>query len=165
MRLASTATIDCATNAEADERDRCRASGSVCAPGGPSQRDRDRQRPAPGPSGVDCVAGRNSPDNLNIRYFRDDKKEIVAIAPPRVEVTEEKSKKDTKRLSYKEQRELESLPGKIEQLENRQLLLQTQMSHADFYKQSQENINSVMAELATIDAELAAAYKRWDELE
>ena len=71
----------------------------------------------------------------------------------------------TKKLSYKEQRELEQLPGLIDELESRQSELNTQIGSAEFYKQSQEKVAATLAELKTTEEALAQAYQRWDELE
>ncbi|WFP51317.1 ATP-binding cassette domain-containing protein [Methylomonas sp. EFPC3] len=70
-----------------------------------------------------------------------------------------------KKLSYKEQRELEQLPERIEQLETRQAELTATMSGAEFYKQGQDAVAGTMAELQAVETELAAAYSRWDELD
>ncbi len=69
-----------------------------------------------------------------------------------------------KKLSYKDQRELDSLPDKIEQLEEKQQKLQQQIAEPDFYKGEQDSINKVLAELAEIDQQLEQAYDRWETL-
>lgn len=79
--------------------------------------------------------------------------------------TARETTREVKKLSFKEQRELASLPSTIEMLENKQLTLQTQMADAGFYKQPQESINKVLEELKQIEAELEHAYKRWAELD
>lgn len=71
---------------------------------------------------------------------------------------------DRKR-SYKEQRELEALPGRIEELEARQGELQEQVADPAFYKQAGEAIAATLAELDRINQDLEAAYDRWAELE
>ncbi len=86
-------------------------------------------------------------------------------------IAAEAAKKDkpktaaTKKLSFKEQRELEQLPQRIEQLETRQADLTAKIGGSEFYKQSQERIAATLAELKTAEDELAQAYKRWDELD
>lgn len=70
-----------------------------------------------------------------------------------------------RKLSYKEQRELDMLPGVIEQLEQRQHDLQQQISGPDFYKQAGEPIAATLEELSGIVAELETAYARWEALE
>ncbi len=70
-----------------------------------------------------------------------------------------------RKLSYKEQRELESLPGKIESLEAEQERLQTAVSNPAFYQQAAGEITATLARLATIMQELETGYARWEELE
>jgi len=70
-----------------------------------------------------------------------------------------------KKLSFKEQRELEQLPQLIEQLETRQADLTAKIASSEFYKQSQELIAATLAELKAAEDELAQAYARWDELD
>ncbi len=70
-----------------------------------------------------------------------------------------------KRLSFKEQKELEALPGLIERLETEQAQLHEQMAAPTFYQKSGSEIAAASGRLATIDAELATAYTRWEDLE
>ena len=70
-----------------------------------------------------------------------------------------------RKLSYKEQRELEALPEKIENLETEQEELQQLTSEGDFYQQDQQTIAETMERLKTVNEELDQAYTRWAELE
>jgi len=70
-----------------------------------------------------------------------------------------------KKLSYKEQKELTELPAAIETLESKQTEISGQIAAPEFYQQDQTKVNTVLAELAKIDADLVQAYARWDELE
>jgi len=70
-----------------------------------------------------------------------------------------------RKLSFKEQRELEQLPDQIAQLEKRQRGLQEETGNPDFYQTGRERIARVTAELASVDKQLAAAFLRWEELE
>jgi len=69
------------------------------------------------------------------------------------------------KLSYNDQRELGSLPGKIETLEKQQALLEETMSAPGFFQSDHEQVQRVSRELADVQGKLAAAFKRWDELE
>lgn len=73
--------------------------------------------------------------------------------------------KQTKKLSYKDQKELEELPKRIELLEAAQLELQTLTTKEDFYQQSPEKIAEAMDKLKAVVAELESAYERWGILE
>ncbi|MEQ1557315.1 MAG: ATP-binding cassette domain-containing protein [Methyloglobulus sp.] len=70
-----------------------------------------------------------------------------------------------KKLSFKEQQELNNLPELISQLEAQQVELNRQISDADFYKNDQAIIAKTLAELQAIDTKLEQVYQRWDELE
>jgi ATP-binding cassette subfamily F protein uup len=79
----------------------------------------------------------------------------------------EKSRQDVgkRKLSYRESRELESLPSRIEGLEAEQARLQAEAASPDFYKESAAHIRSVLARIDEIVPELEAAIGRWVELE
>lgn len=75
------------------------------------------------------------------------------------------STKKTKKLSYKDQRELDALPEKIEQLETDLAVLQETVNSPDFFKQNNESTAKTLAELEEVETELSHCYTRWDELE
>jgi ATP-binding cassette subfamily F protein uup len=70
-----------------------------------------------------------------------------------------------RKLSFKDQRELQQLPAVIEDLEATLAALQVELSAPDFYRQSSEHIAARNAAVRELDARLAAAYRRWEELE
>lgn len=70
-----------------------------------------------------------------------------------------------RKLSYKDQRELDALPETIEKLEERQAEIHERMSDPAFYQQSRELIASEQAALAEIESALEKAYQRWEELD
>ncbi len=70
-----------------------------------------------------------------------------------------------RKLAYKEQQELDKLPGLIEKLEQRQQTLEGTMSQADFYQSDRENIEAVTKELAKVNDDLENAIERWTLLE
>jgi len=70
-----------------------------------------------------------------------------------------------RKLSYKEQRELEGLPARIEALETEQRALHERTGGAEFYKESPDAIRGALARVDAIEAELVDAYARWHELE
>ena len=70
-----------------------------------------------------------------------------------------------RKLSYKEQHELEQLPEKIEQLESEQQQLQQQVSDSEFYKQDGDHIAATLAHLEKVSLKLEQAYARWEDLE
>lgn len=83
---------------------------------------------------------------------------------PKLEKSRKKSGK-AKKLSFKEQRELEELPARIQQLEAELAELQTTVASPDFFRQSGPEIAKVTSRLETLQAELAEVYTRWESLE
>ncbi|WP_237055997.1 ATP-binding cassette domain-containing protein [Microbulbifer sediminum] len=71
----------------------------------------------------------------------------------------------SKKLSYKLQRELDSLPGKIEALEEEIGVLEEEVSSPDFYQQDQALVEERLRLLAERQAELESAFERWAELD
>ena len=70
-----------------------------------------------------------------------------------------------KKLSYKEQRELEQLPTHLERLEQAMTQLQALMGTAEFYQQGSATITAKQAELQALESELEQAFARWEYLE
>ncbi|MEM6328699.1 MAG: ATP-binding cassette domain-containing protein [Planctomycetota bacterium] len=70
-----------------------------------------------------------------------------------------------KKLSYKDQRELNALPAKIEKLEAAIATLHAAMADPAFYKQDAKAIAGKQAEEARLQTDLATAYERWETLE
>jgi ABC transport system ATP-binding/permease protein len=75
------------------------------------------------------------------------------------------SRPKPRRLSYKEQRELEALPEQIALLEEEQKRLQGESHSPEFYKASADHIRTVLARIDAIGPELEALLDRWLELE
>jgi ATP-binding cassette subfamily F protein uup len=70
-----------------------------------------------------------------------------------------------RKLSYKEQRELEDLPQRIEALEAEQVQLHQKLAEPTFYRQAGPEISKVTNRLQELEAELQAAYARWGDLD
>jgi ABC transport system ATP-binding/permease protein len=84
-----------------------------------------------------------------------------APSPPAATSTRERPKK----LSFKETRELESLPARIEALEIEIQQKHEAMADPAFYKRESAAISQSNARLAELEAELAKVYERWEALE
>jgi len=69
------------------------------------------------------------------------------------------------KLSYREQQDLEQLPGRIEGMEAEQEQLNALVASPEFYKEGQEKIHRTLARLEELQEALLDAYARWDELE
>jgi len=70
-----------------------------------------------------------------------------------------------KKLSYIEQRELDQMPEKIEQLEAQLSALQHQISAREFYKQDRAVTRPILHEFGKIQNSIDQALERWTELE
>ena len=80
----------------------------------------------------------------------------------------EAKKSSSKKLSYKDQRELEALPAKIEALEVSQSELEQHMSKPEFYDNQDDGGKSVeetLKRVADVQNQLEKTYERWEELE
>ncbi|WP_146530224.1 ATP-binding cassette domain-containing protein [Novipirellula artificiosorum] len=75
------------------------------------------------------------------------------------------SKATAKKLSYKDQRELAELPGKIEQWEAEIEQMHELMGDPGFYQKSGSQIAAATAKLAELEQQLATAFARWEELD
>jgi ABC transport system ATP-binding/permease protein len=70
-----------------------------------------------------------------------------------------------RKLSFREQRELEQLPARIEALEAEQRQLEATLAHPEFYKEPPGTITATLAKLETLQRLLGDTYARWDELD
>ena len=76
-------------------------------------------------------------------------------------LTETKKRK----ISYKEQRELQNLPKSIEKLEATKDSLEILISASDFYNNENLIIQKTLKDLSDLQTKLDMIYKRWEELE
>jgi ATP-binding cassette subfamily F protein uup len=70
-----------------------------------------------------------------------------------------------RKLSYREQRELEAMPERIAALEDEQTRLKAEAASPEFYKTGADRIRTVLARIDAVHTELDAALARWVELE
>jgi len=70
-----------------------------------------------------------------------------------------------RKLSYKEQRELDSMPERIEALELEQTKIQAAMSSSEYYRLGPEQMRQDKARVEQIDHELLALLERWEALQ
>jgi len=91
-----------------------------------------------------------------------------AAEAPRAKVEKEKprvEKEKPRKLTFKEERELETLPAKIAELEEEQAVLHARLVDPEFYKSAGGEVTTVNSRLAELESELEAVYARWEELE
>jgi ATP-binding cassette subfamily F protein uup len=85
-------------------------------------------------------------------------RDVIKSAP-------ERPKKKSEKLSYKDQRELEALPQRIEALEVQLSELQTQLGDPDFYRTQGERVGELQQQMSEVQQQLDQAYERWETLE
>ena len=87
-----------------------------------------------------------------------------AYRPNKKEAMRSQSVDGPKKLSFKEQRELDALPKTIESLEAQQNAINVSMADPEFFKKGVQIIES-KKRLKVIAEELLVAFARWEELE
>ena len=70
-----------------------------------------------------------------------------------------------KKLSFKENRELESLPEKIDELETLITELQAQVNSPNFFNQESEATKNILNQLEKTESKLEVTFARWQELD
>ena len=93
-----------------------------------------------------------------------------AVLPSKAKKTNEIERtpsvaKKGRKLSYKLQLELDELPRRLESLELQLTDYQQQVNSVDFFNQSNEETQKVLAALQACEEELETAFLRWEELE
>jgi ATP-binding cassette subfamily F protein uup len=89
----------------------------------------------------------------------------LAPTPSKPQASSGKSQTGKRRLAYREKRDLESLPGKIETLETQIQKLHATIADPKFYSRPSNEIAREQIKLKDLTEQLAAAYRRWEELE
>ena len=87
------------------------------------------------------------------------------VPPKQPEAVQASPAKTGKKLSYKEQRELQALPAQLEALEQRIASLEAEIAGPDFYLKGAEAIHATLEQLEQDRAALTVTYARWDELD
>jgi len=103
-----------------------------------------------------------------LRQRRQETERAAAEKPklaPAVQKEENRAAARRSKLSYKDQRELEALPKRIEELEAEVETLHETMGDPAFYQQEAAAIAEARERLEAVEQELAAAYVRWEALE
>ena len=69
------------------------------------------------------------------------------------------------KLGFKEQRELQQLPDRIAAIEAEQASLQQRLTDPALYQGPDDALRQVQSRLVSLDKDIAAAMRRWEELE
>jgi len=104
-------------------------------------------------------------DWLKYRKVQENTDVKAAKSEPKIKSKPKLKKDKPRKLSFKENREMEALPKLIEDIEKRQAQIHEIMSDPSFYQKTGQEIADSKNTLANIEQELESAYKRWEELE
>ena len=88
----------------------------------------------------------------------------VAAPPPPAPKAPEAARTSPRKLSYKEQRELDELPARIETLEAEQKTIGERLASPELYTQEPQRVAELQARFDEIEAALTAALERWELL-
>ena len=106
------------------------------------------------------------PNGVVIEYA--DRSQAVAgllkYNQPKKVVKANTKKKNTTKLSYKEQRELDDLPQRIEQIESRQAEIQDLLNNPNTYKDDTIDVSELSKELDALEEQNLQLYERWSDL-
>ena len=86
-------------------------------------------------------------------------------AKPVIEQSQAQQSKKPKKLSYKDQRELDGMESAIAAAESKTAELEAKLSAPDLYSSGGGDVTAMVAELETARADVERLYARWQELE
>ena len=109
--------------------------------------DWERVRPAAVPAGAPKAAARAAETKIEA---------APSVAAPAVK---------QKKLSYKEQRDLETLPAAIAQLEEEQKSITEKLADANLYTQQPDEVKRLNTRFQEIDGLLLDMLKKWEDIE
>jgi ATP-binding cassette subfamily F protein uup len=89
----------------------------------------------------------------------------AAPVPAKADVPKRDRKERAEKFLNRERRELEELPGQIEQWEAEQVRLAAQLQDPELYRTNPGSLPKIEAESIALEAKIRAAYARWEELE
>lgn len=98
------------------------------------------------------------------RLVEEKKKAAPEKTPAKTEPARKPGERQRK-LSFKEQRELDALPQRIEALEAEQRQLYQTMSDPLFFQKGKEETAQAKSRVSAIEEELAKVYQRWESLD
>ncbi len=118
---------------------------------------------------TNIVGGYDDVDSY-IAYKENQRKQLAeGVKPVKTAVKDVKAKPkkqpEKKKLSFKESKELESLPLKIEELEALIETLQEEVNKPDFFSGDEKYTKKTLNQLEETESKLEATYARWQELD
>jgi len=103
--------------------------------------------------------------NEYVGGYNDWRQHSTAVETKKPKAGAKPPKERPRKLSYNEQRELETLPDRIEKLEAELEVFHQAMADPEFYKRERAAIAKANATAQTLKQELREAYQRWKILE
>ncbi len=91
--------------------------------------------------------------------------ETAPASAPKTQTSNAPASASKRKLSYKEQRELDALPDQIDTLETQIAELEALIADPSFYQQAHDEVQAKTQALADLQAELEAKMERWLELD
>ena len=107
---------------------------------------------------VQAAQAANASTKVEPRDTPKNEKAAAPVAPRQPEVK-------AKKLSYKEQRELEELPARIAALETEQKQISERLADGDLYRSQPDEVKRLNERFAQIDEDLLAALEKWEDIE
>jgi len=89
----------------------------------------------------------------------------VAVAKPATKSSQSTWKQKRPKFTNKQRQELEALPKRIEELEERKEQLVEKLADPATYQNGEAKVIPLKTEMGEIEAELETAFERWEELE
>jgi len=90
---------------------------------------------------------------------------VPSAAPSRIATAKTTAPAADKKLSYRERREIEALPARIEVLEAEQRALNGAIADSAFYRQPADAIAATLDRLQGVERDLGDLYARWAALD
>jgi len=98
-------------------------------------------------------------------WLKQQKKDAPETVAKPVRKKPKPKREGPKKLTFRENRELDNIPSLIESLEQEHALLFSRLSDPSFYKNESTEIAGTKERLESIELELEKAYRRWEVLE
>ena len=105
----------------------------------------------------------NSRGSLPARKIKADPGEVLTATEKRRAAKPKTGK--PRRLSFREQRELEELPDRIAAMEEEKDRIHSELSDPELYQSSEGDPAALTRRLGELESELSTAYGRWEELD
>jgi len=121
-----------------------------------------------GSGNINQIVGGYDDVEQHLDYLAQQQAQLEKVHKEKVaqETVKEKPKTTAKKkLSYKEARELESLPNEIDNLESLISELQQQVNQPEFFTQESDKTTKILNQLKEYESKLEAAFDRWQELD